>query len=81
MREGLFEVIIIGEDGNQLEEVVIENKSYVIAIPGKEYSVKVQVYKNLLNNFPAENMRVGLYVISYYFIVYLLLLLFSLFTS
>lgn len=65
MRNGSFEVIILSEDGNQLEEVIISGKSYVIAMPGKEYSVKVQVHKNNQNEFPAENMRVGLYLLLY----------------
>jgi hypothetical protein len=63
MRVGPFEVFVIDQDGHRLEETLIDNKQYAVASPGKEYIIKVQVYKNIeTNSFPAENMRVGLYV-------------------
>ena len=60
MRVGLFEVILIDEEGKEYEEICFSNIWYVIAQPGKEYSVKVLIYKNNFNQFPAENMRIGL---------------------
>jgi hypothetical protein len=63
MRVEHYEVFLIDQDGHRLEEVLIDNKHYAIASPGKEYIVKVQVYKDSHSNlFPAENMRVGIYV-------------------
>jgi hypothetical protein len=59
MRVGQYEVVLIDQDGSILQEVIILGKSYAIAIPGKEYSVKVLVYRQE-GRFPAENMRIGL---------------------
>jgi hypothetical protein len=64
MREGCYEVVLVDQDGHTLDEIVINDQSYAVAIPGKEYVVKIIVHKGLAGSgsYPAENLRVGLYV-------------------
>jgi hypothetical protein len=62
MREGCYEVVLVDQDGHKLDEVVINDQFYVVALPGKEYVIKIIVHEDINHSYPAENLRVGLYV-------------------
>lgn len=63
MREGCYEVVLVDQDGHKLDEVMINGQFYIVAIPGKEYVIKIIVHEDLAtHSYPAESMRVGLYV-------------------
>ncbi len=51
------------EDHQPLPETEIGEKTYFHAVPGTQYYVKINVYKNpSTNQFPAKYLRFGLYV-------------------
>lgn len=61
MRVGPFEVTLQVKD-ETLPETVIGQKSYAHAISGNEYSIKIEVYRDDQESFPASHMRIGVYV-------------------
>ena len=67
MREGKFELIAAGVDAsyhgsNAFEERTVGGKTYAVAMPGHEYCVKVNVYRDEDGNFTPKRLRIGLYV-------------------
>ena len=67
MREGKFELIVASVSDSFLglqsyDERCINDKNYAVAIPGKEYCVKVNIYRDQNGNFTPSRLRIGLYV-------------------
>ena len=67
MREGKFELIVASVSDSFLglqnyDERCINEKNYAVAIPGKEYCVKVNIYRDQNGNFTPSRLRIGLYV-------------------
>jgi hypothetical protein len=61
MRIGPFEVTLQVRD-ETLTETDIGDKCYAHAISGSEYSIKIEVFRNEKESFPASHMRIGVYV-------------------
>ena len=67
MREGKFELIAASIDKSfsdlkPFEERVINGSVYAVALPGQEYCVKVNIYRDEKGNFTPKRLRIGLYV-------------------
>eukprot|EP01032_Pedospumella_encystans_P008318 gene8318-9890_t len=52
MRQGCYELLVLGGDGVKFEECEIDGKSFVRAEPGKEYKVKFIIHRNASGCFP-----------------------------
>lgn len=61
MRDGMFEVLLISE-GKPLDTVEIQGQLYVCAVPGREYSVKVNIYPLHTGAFAFKYLRLGLFI-------------------
>ena len=53
--------IDIKDEGRVLDEMIIDDKDYVIANPGSEFSVKINIFRDSNNKFPYPYIRIGLY--------------------
>jgi len=62
MRQGQYEILILNSDGAGYEERQMSGKTCVRAEPGKEYNVRINVYRDARGNFPAKYLRFGLFV-------------------
>ena len=67
MREGKFELVAASTDKSfknlkPFEERFINGSVYAVAIPGQEYCVKVNIYRDQNGNFTPKRLRIGLYV-------------------
>jgi hypothetical protein len=63
MREGPYEIQLIGEDGRLFPEIEFDDGQCIAsAEPGKTYHVLVNVYRDIRGLFPAKYLRFGLYV-------------------
>ena len=63
MREFCYEVLMLNSsDETVFPERLVDGKIFVVAEPGCEYHVKVNIYKNSDGNWPARYIRVGLYI-------------------
>ena len=61
MRVGDFELLLVDVNDNVLsEERVIGDKNYSMALPGQEYKIKVNMYRNKLTGvFSYKYLRIG----------------------
>lgn len=62
MRQGQYEILLLSDDGGGYEERQLLGKTCVRAEPGKEYNVRINVYRDARGNFPAKYLRFGLFV-------------------
>ena len=62
MREGPYELLLIGEGDTAFEERDLNGLPCVRAEPNLEYHVQVNVYRDSSGRFPAKYIRFGLYV-------------------
>ena len=63
MREGLYEVELIDNDGRPFLETAVDGKTYAHAVPGSEFSVRITVHRNpQTNRFPFDYLRLGLFI-------------------
>jgi hypothetical protein len=67
MREGKFELVAASIDESfggirPFEERSISGNTYAVAIPGQEYCVKVNIYRDENGQFAPARLRIGLYV-------------------
>lgn len=62
MRQGQFELLIIGESSIPFAEEVIDNSTFVYGEPTKVYHVQINIYKDENGKFPWDYLRLGLFV-------------------
>eukprot|EP01031_Cornospumella_fuschlensis_P032139 gene32139-38875_t len=62
MRVGLYEILLMRENGEVFKEETINGNTFAVAESGAEYHVEVRVYCDRLGRFPADFLRFGLYV-------------------
>ena len=67
MREGKFELVVASVNETftglrNFNEQIIGDHVYAVAVPGLEYCVKVNVYRDKDGNFSPQRLRIGLYV-------------------
>ena len=65
MRQGCFEVSLVDANGVVFDErtLGVDRRCFVRAEPGKEYHVRINVYRNPdTGRFPVRYLRLGLYV-------------------
>lgn len=62
MRQGPYEILLIGDGEVTLNEYLIDGVPVVKAEPGQSYHVRVNVYRNESGKFPAKYLRFGLYI-------------------
>lgn len=62
MREGPFEITVLDDQDAPLLTEYVENAWFVAANPGKSYHVRINVYRDASGKFPAEHLRLGLFV-------------------
>jgi len=55
-------LILLDNENVAYEERMLGDKPCVRAEPGKEYHVRINVYRNALGQFPAKYLRFGLYI-------------------
>lgn len=62
MRQGPYELLVLDSNDVPYEERMLIDKPCIRAEPGKEYHVRINVYRNALGHFPAKYLRFGLYI-------------------
>ena len=62
MRQGPYELLLLDSENVSYEERKLGDKPCIRAEPGKEYHVRINVYRNALGKFPAKYLRFGLYI-------------------
>jgi hypothetical protein len=62
MRQGNYEVIVVGTDGESVEERLINGDAVVVARPGAVFRVKLYIYPTQEGAFPALRICARLFV-------------------